>query len=185
MSRKRTPYVKAAALHARVFAPTGHSFDTMYTPSKEDYEFMSMAFEEAVKAREEGNPPVGAVIATGVDDQTHTYRGRSDELTTKDLRRHAEMNAYDAAQPELGLDLSASSLYVTAEPCEMCGHVYTQGHIGKIVIAAMRSDAPDFFRQKRWNIDDRLQHAGRSVLVVSGFMREEALQLLTAENKRH
>lgn len=182
---RKTRQAQNELLIAQVFTPDGGCFETPYLPSSEDHRYMSLAFEEANLALEEGNPAVGAVIVTGHGKDAHIFRGHSDEITTQDLSRHAEMNAYRKAQPELGLDLSSSSLYVTAEPCEMCGHIYTQGHIGKIVIAAMRTDAPDFFRQKRWKFEDRLKDAGRSVLVVSGFRREESLCLLTPENKKH
>jgi tRNA(Arg) A34 adenosine deaminase TadA len=128
-----------------------------------------------------GNSPVGAVLATPFGE----FEGYSTEAVEDDLRKHAEMNAYEKAQPHLGMDLSQSSLFTTLSPCGMCFSLVTQGRVGAIYIAAEYGDVPDFVRPRDYDFDKMLRSAGRSVLVVVGLRKERAIKLMTPANKRH
>lgn len=155
-----------------------------WKPSREDYHYMDIALDEAEEAANEGNPAVGAtfVAPSTSSRQGFVVSAHSTERTTSDLRNHAEMLAYGKAQPLIGRDLSSVAAYTTAEPCGMCGHIFEQGHIGKLVIAASRADAPEFFRQRALNLHEKLLDSGRTILVVRGIRKARAIKLLTQEN---
>ncbi|MDZ7623941.1 MAG: tRNA adenosine(34) deaminase TadA [Ignavibacteriaceae bacterium] len=86
--------------------------------SEEKYRFMFAALQEAEKALEENEVPVGAVV---VKDNRIIGRGYNQVERLKDATAHAEMIALTAAANHIGnWRLSECSIYVTLEPCIMC-----------------------------------------------------------------
>ncbi len=105
----------------------------MIFPYNDPY-FMRQALQEAQKAYDEDEVPVGAVIVA--NDQ---IIARAHNLTEKltDVTAHAEMQAITAAASFLGGKyLKGCTLYVTLEPCVMCGGALYWSQIDKIVFAA-------------------------------------------------
>lgn len=105
----------------------------MISPYNDAY-FMRQALQEAQKAYDEEEVPVGAVIVA--NDQ---IIARAHNLTEKltDVTAHAEMQAITAAASFLGGKyLKGCTLYVTLEPCVMCGGALYWSQIDKIVFAA-------------------------------------------------
>ena len=105
----------------------------MISPYNDAY-FMRQALQEAQKAYDEDEVPVGAVIVA--NDQ---IIARAHNLTEKltDVTAHAEMQAITAAASFLGGKyLKGCTLYVTLEPCVMCGGALYWSQINKIVFAA-------------------------------------------------
>jgi tRNA(adenine34) deaminase len=85
---------------------------------EEKYRFMFAALQEAEKALEENEVPVGAVV---VKDNRIIGRGYNQVERLKDATAHAEMIAITAAANHIGnWRLSECSIYVTLEPCIMC-----------------------------------------------------------------
>ena len=96
-----------------------------------DEYFMSQSLLEATKAFERGEVPVGALVTC-----KNKIIARAHNLTETliDVTAHAEMQAITAAAHALGGKyLSDCTLYVTVEPCAMCGAALGWAHIGKIV----------------------------------------------------
>jgi tRNA(adenine34) deaminase len=86
--------------------------------SEEKYRFMFAALQEAEKALEENEVPVGAVV---VKENKIIGRGYNQVERLKDATAHAEMIALTAAANHIGnWRLSECSIYVTLEPCVMC-----------------------------------------------------------------
>ena len=86
--------------------------------SEEKYRFMFAALQEAEKALEENEVPVGAVV---VKDNRIIGRGYNQVERLKDATAHAEMIAITSAANHIGnWRLSECSIYVTLEPCIMC-----------------------------------------------------------------
>src|SRR6476661_3163833 len=80
--------------------------------------YMPEALKEAMKAYEDDEVPIGAVIVC-----RNKIIGRGYNLTEKlnDVTAHAEMQAFTAASNFLGGKyLDECTLYVTIEPCIMC-----------------------------------------------------------------
>ncbi len=94
--------------------------------------FMKEALEEAQKAYEMDEVPVGAVI---VCDGEIVGRGHNTRETAKDPTGHAEMNAVREASAKLGgWRLHKCDMYVTVEPCPMCAGAIMMSRIKNLYI---------------------------------------------------
>ena len=128
---------------------------------------MKQALLEAQKAYDEGEVPVGAVVVANKQ-----VIARAHNLTEKlnDVTAHAEMQAITAAANFLGGKyLKGCTLYVTLEPCTMCGGALYWSQLDKVVFAA-----PD---EKR----GAGQHAGiyhPKTVISSGIMENDASELM-------
>ena len=92
---------------------------------------MNMALKEAMKAYEEDEIPVGAVIV--YQDQI-IGRGYNQSQRLKDSTAHAEMIAITSAQNKIGSKyLNGCELYVTLEPCMMCSGAIFLSKISKVI----------------------------------------------------
>lgn len=99
-----------------------------------DVAFMKEALLEAEKAFALGEVPVGAVI---VKDGKIIGRGHNTRETENDISGHAEINAIKEAEKVLGKwSLEHCSLYVTLEPCVMCGGAIRQSRLSTIIFGA-------------------------------------------------
>ena len=99
-----------------------------------DEYFMREALKEAQKAFEIGEVPVGAVmvVKNRIIARAHN---QTEKLT--DATAHAEMLAITAAANYLGSKyLNECTLYVTLEPCVMCGGALAWVQLGKVVYGA-------------------------------------------------
>jgi len=93
--------------------------------------FMNIALQEAMKAYEEDEIPVGAVIV--YQDQI-IGRGYNQSQRLKDSTAHAEMIAITSAQNKIGSKyLNGCELYVTLEPCMMCSGAIFLSKISKVI----------------------------------------------------
>ena len=88
--------------------------------------YMGIALEEAKKAFEEGEVPVGAVVVRGGDI---VGRGHN-RVETEDPTAHAEIRRSGRRQTLGGWRLSGCDLYVTVEPCAMCQRHRPRGSTG-------------------------------------------------------
>lgn len=98
--------------------------------------FMKQAYLQAELAFEQDEVPVGAII---VANKTNTIIARAHNYTEKlnDVTAHAEMQAITAAAEYLGAKyLRDCTLYVTLEPCVMCGGALAWSQISNIVYGA-------------------------------------------------
>ena len=99
-----------------------------------DEKFMRLALNEARKALEAGEVPIGAVI---VSCGAVVGRGHNMVETLCDATAHAELQAITAASSSLGGKyLNDCTLYVTVEPCVMCAGALAWSQIGRIVYGA-------------------------------------------------
>ena len=99
-----------------------------------DEAMMREALAEARIALEEGEIPVGAVVTLGgaIVARAHNERERSADPTA-----HAEVLALRRAALAIGSRrLSEATLYVTLEPCAMCGGAIVASRLGRLVFGA-------------------------------------------------
>lgn len=132
--------------------------------------FMRQAIKEALKAGEAGEVPVGAVI---VKDGKVIARGKNERETKKDPTAHAEVVAIRKAGQKLGRwNLSDCDLYVTLEPCAMCGGAIVYSRIAHVYYGA--DDLRFGCCGTVMNIvtDPRLNHRAS---VEGGILKEECL----------
>lgn len=99
-----------------------------------DEKFMRMAIEEARKALNEEEVPIGAVVACG---DSVVGRGHNLVETLCDATAHAEMQSITAAASTLGGKyLKGCTLYVTVEPCVMCAGALAWSQVDRVVYGA-------------------------------------------------
>ena len=102
-------------------------------------EWMQLALQEAAKAADEGEVPVGAVV---VHQNRIIGRGRNACERLQDPTAHAEMLAITAAADMLGTwRLEDCELYVTLEPCPMCVGASLNARIKEIYYGAKEPKA--------------------------------------------
>jgi tRNA(adenine34) deaminase len=139
----------------------------MITPYNDEY-FMRQALLEAHKAFDLDEVPVGAVVVAN-----NKIIARAHNLTEKlhDVTAHAEIQAITSASEYLGSKyLSGCTLYVTLEPCVMCGGALYWSQIDKVVFAA-RDD-----KRGAGRITESIYHP--KTLVTNGLLAEESANLL-------
>lgn len=153
-----------------------YNFEGNQDTAQEDEHFMRLALNEAKKAYEAQEIPIGAiVVAQG------KIIGRGYNLTEQlnDVTAHAEMQAFTAAAQTLGGKyLKDCTLYVTIEPCVMCAGASYWTQISRIVYGA-NEDKRGFTR-----INQNLLHP--KTLLKGGVLSTECGALMTAffQNKR-
>ncbi len=96
-------------------------------------DYMQIALEEAQKAKDMGEVPIGAVI---VKDNEIIATGHNLVETKKNPILHAEIVAINKASKKLGSKwLTGCTLYVTLEPCSMCAGAIVHSRLKRVVIA--------------------------------------------------
>lgn len=99
-----------------------------------DEHYMELAYKEALKARDHGEVPVGAVVVCG---QTVVAKAHNQTEILKDVTAHAEILAVTAAANYLGAKyLTDCTLYVTLEPCPMCAGALSWSQLSRLVFGA-------------------------------------------------
>ena len=133
----------------------------------DDVYFMKKALQEATKAFDKGEVPVGAII---VYKNQIIARASNLTETLNDVTAHAEMQAFTAASDFLGGKyLKDCTLYVTLEPCQMCAGASYWTQIGRIVYGA--SDVRRGFVNSKTTLHPKTQ-------VTSGVLKGECETLL-------
>lgn len=101
---------------------------------KADERYMRMALQEAERAQEEGEIPIGAVV---VCRDRVIARAHNTTETLCDVTAHAEMLALTSAANQLGGKyLTDCTLYVTIEPCVMCAGAIGWAQVSRVVYGA-------------------------------------------------
>ena len=120
-----------------------------------DEQGMQLALDEARRALDEGEVPVGAVV---VWEGQVVGRGRNQVESFQDATAHAEMIALGAAMNARGAArLDGCTLYVTLEPCTMCAGAIVLARVPRLVFGAADPKAGacgsvlDVLRERRLN----------------------------------
>lgn len=95
---------------------------------------MKLALEEAERALEEREVPVGAIV---VKEGLILGKGHNRNRALADPTAHAEMLALTAAAQALGSDrLDGCWLFTTLEPCPMCAGALILARVERLYYAA-------------------------------------------------
>ncbi len=138
-----------------------------------DRRWMKLALQEAERAYEAKEVPVGAVI---IYNGVVVGRGHNMVEQLNDPTAHAEMIAITAACETLGSKhLNDCTLYVTLEPCPMCAGAIVWARLKKLVFASFDEKAGSASTLYNLPQDPRLNH---HVEIVSGVENERAAGLL-------
>ena len=139
-----------------------------------DEYYMKFAIEEAKKAGEMQEVPIGAVIVIGDEVISRAHNLRETEQRSV---AHAELLAIDEACRSLGTwRLENATLYVTLEPCPMCAGAIVLSRVERVVYGA--SDPKGGCAGTLMNLlqEERFNHQAE---VVSGVLDEECGAMLS------
>lgn len=143
---------------------------------------MQLAIEEALRAKANGELPIGAVV---VSKSGVVARNRCSETRDQTVLAHAELHAVNDACLALGRNvLDDCTIYCTNEPCLMCAAAIFQARIARVVFGVTRGDLPRVFRARRLSIRDLAADSGYEPEIVEGVMRDDALALFAGIIRR-
>ena len=141
---------------------------------EQDRQFMQLALEEAKKAGNLGEVPIGAII---VHEGEVIASASNLRETTQNAVTHAELMAIQQACEKVGSwRLEETTLYVTLEPCPMCAGAILQSRIPRVVYGARDMKAGCVDSLYRLLNDPRFNHECE---VTEGVLAEECGQILT------
>ncbi len=140
----------------------------------EDEIFMRLALEEAKRAFDNGEVPVGCVI---VREGEVISRAANERAAKKNSLYHAEMLAINEACKKIGdWRLEDCRLYVTVEPCPMCAGAIIQARVPVVIYGAANPKAGcagsilNILNERRFNHQSR---------VISGVLEDESSALMS------
>jgi tRNA(adenine34) deaminase len=143
--------------------------------TQQDLRLMRRALEEARKAAERGEVPVGAVVARGEEILAVAHNERE---TTQDPTAHAELLALRRAAVRMeSWRLTGCTLYSTLEPCPMCAGALHAARISRLVYAVSDPKAGAAGTLYDLPADSRLNH---TYPYTRGILQSEAAALLQA-----
>ena len=138
-----------------------------------DLRLMRCALDEAVRAAEEGEVPVGAVVARGEEILATAHNERE---ATNDPTAHAELLALRRAACYTGSwRLTGCTLYTTLEPCPMCAGALHAARVSRLVYATPDPKAGAAGTLYDFPTDSRLNH---TYPYTRGILQSEAAALL-------
>ena len=147
----------------------------MVASRKMDELYMRMALDEAQKAGQNGEVPVGAILVKG------------DQVLAKDHNRCIEYNDPTAHAEILVLRkggeasgnyrLGETVMYVTAEPCPMCASAMVHGRVSKLVFGTLEPKFGAIESKFQFLKDRSLNHR---VEVEGGILEKECGEVLKA-----
>lgn len=156
-----------------------------YEPKKR---FMQLAIEEAKRAGDRGDYPIGAVI-------TQVKKGREVVIASAGNRvktsgssiKHVELETLKYVSSGYGRYLTDFVLYSTHEPCAMCAGACVWARIGAVVYGVSQEDIAAYGKKRgteeyKWRaclIPCRtVFECGNHIIpVTGGFLREECKRL--------
>ncbi len=134
---------------------------------------MRVALEEAKRAGQVGEVPVGAVLVKG--DRV-LARGHNRCIELNDPTAHAEILVLRKGGEVLkNYRLNDTVMYVTAEPCPMCASAIVHGRISRLVFGTLEPKFGAVESNFEFFQDTRFNH---SVGVERGILEKECAEVL-------
>ncbi|MCM2979131.1 tRNA adenosine(34) deaminase TadA [Priestia aryabhattai] len=135
---------------------------------------MRLAIDEALKAKDKLEVPIGAVIVQNGEVIAAAYNLRETEQRSV---AHAELLAIDEACKKLGTwRLEDATLYVTLEPCPMCAGAIVLSRVKRVVFGAYDPKGGCAGTLLNLLEFEKFNHQAE---VVGGMLEEECGSLLT------
>ena len=141
-----------------------------------DYQYMLLAIEEAKKAYDNDEVPIGAVIVQNGEVVASAHNTKEEYQCSLE---HAELIAIKITCGKVNnWRLTDSVMYVTLEPCPMCASAIKQSRISKVVYLLdnrnenIRKIVNDIF-----NLEDANKSVEKVKLDISEFKSEDVKML--------
>ncbi len=141
----------------------------------QDSRWMLEAFNLALRAKEQGEVPIGAVLVDA--HQQRIGVGWNQVIQLQDPSGHAELIAIrEGAKAAQNYRLLETTLYVTLEPCAMCAGAIVHARIKRLVFATR-----DFKAGAAGSVYNLLQGfpLNHRVQIDEGVMQKECSSLLS------
>ena len=140
-----------------------------------DHEFfMSIALEEAGKAREQGEVPIGAVMVSREGEVLS--KAHNETITRNDPTAHAEIIALRQAAKKIdNYRLNNTRLYVTIEPCVMCAGALIHARVEEVVFGVSDPKWGGLLSLYQLGEDSRLNH---QIKITSGILEKECAKII-------
>jgi tRNA(adenine34) deaminase len=138
-----------------------------------DEKYMRMAIEQAKKAYQLGEVPIGCII---VHEDKVIGRGYNRRTIDGSTLAHGELIAIKKANKKIGdWRLEDCVMYVTLEPCQMCAGALIQSRMKRVVIGCMNPKAGS-----AGSVINILENPGfnHQVEVTKNVLKEECSKLL-------
>jgi tRNA(adenine34) deaminase len=142
---------------------------------EQDHIYMRAAMEEAEKAAERGEVPIGAVL---VDPKTGEILARAgnETLARHDPTAHAEVLVIrEQCRKEGAQRIPGHDLYVTLEPCTMCAAAIAFARLRRLVFAAPDPKGGGVLHGGRFYDQPTCHH---KIIVEQGPLGDESATLL-------
>jgi len=137
-------------------------------------DYMRIALEEARRAQQIDEVPVGAVLVDASGDLLATACNRT--IANTDPTAHAEILALRSAAGKLkNYRLLNTTLYVTIEPCLMCMGAVVHARVARVVYGAPDPKWGAAGSLYHFGLDPRLNHRPE---VVAGVCEAECRELI-------
>ena len=142
-------------------------------PGSEHDVWMRLAYDEAMRAFDAGEVPIGAVV---VSDGRVVGRGFNQPIGSGDPTAHAELLALrDAASTLANYRLTGATLYSTVEPCLMCAGALVHARVDTLVYGASEPKTGAVRTLARVLDHPSLNHR---VTIVEGVLASEGRELM-------
>ena len=139
-----------------------------------DIKFMKLAIEEAKKAGQKAEVPVGAVLVA--ESGEILSLSHNQVITLADPTAHAEILVLrKAAQKVLNYRLLGTTLYVTIEPCIMCMGAIVHARVARVVFGAEDLKWGAAGSLYNFTEDVRLNHQPE---IIQGVCQDECRELM-------
>ena len=139
-----------------------------------DIKFMKLAINEAKKAGQKAEVPVGAVLVAESGDILSLSHNQV--ITLADPTAHAEILVLrKAAQKVLNYRLLGTTLYVTIEPCIMCMGAIVHARVTRVVFGAEDLKWGAAGSLYNFTEDVRLNHQPE---IIQGVCQDECRELI-------
>ncbi len=135
--------------------------------------FMLAALDEAIKARNKDEVPIGAIV---VKDNKIIGRGHNQVVSNQSISSHAEINAInDASKAVDNYRLLNCDIYVTLEPCHMCAKAIVDARIKNLFIGALEPKSGAVISVDNFLDSNHLNHR---VTYSYDYLADESIKLL-------
>lgn len=141
----------------------------------QDHIYMRAAMEEAIKAGDAGEVPIGAVLVDSVRGEIVARAGNR-TIALSDPTAHAEILVIREQAARAGAQrIPEYDLYVTLEPCAMCAAAIAFARIRRLVFAASDPKGGGVLHGGRFYEQPTCHH---KIIVEHGVMAEDSATLL-------
>lgn len=139
----------------------------------DDASWMRLALQQAQRAADVGEVPVGAVLVRGDEVLAEGYNC---PISAHDPTAHAEIVVLRAAAKAVGnYRLPGTTLYVTIEPCAMCVGAMIHARVERVVFGAPEPRAGAVISSQQL-LD--ATHFNHRVIYTGGVLADECASIL-------